>query len=584
MKLDFDPDSKTLLFDEYADLPSVDAGLRAGMRLRVPPHMVQELLLEGQHGPLKASTESGARYSFREDHLATCWTAGIDQMICIPSGGGNKYEKAYLDYSCMLSPTTAHVLAVFVKPEEADEYRKRYPALILIELPDRKKDLPAIEQIAKVGDARFWIKAFVMQLRLYAEKASAIAASAFFQRCFMLDDDVICLHNLESPPDKPCKLEDMLKTIRHDQLPKEYKEAPLIGFHCRRRPGSQRPEAWTTDSELGTALATALSVSTADGVTQFHPYASLGEDVGFDQALRLVKATRQQQPSEQPEQPRFTIASVKCNLFSYQRANSGDTAGANREPDGFAKALVRAFEATGFDPAVRIDHSGTYPLLPSLHAWTWQKVSLGQGAPSFKSTHFLFTRPDEQHLGRLRDGSVKQGVLIFLSDQDLPHSNPGIAFPEAIELFRRKLRCPGLIVASQEALDQLPGPLANDLLVYSEAMHTVPWGAPTTYRFCKLQPQSRVFRRGEAGRAEEEGTAKKEESKQQDEKTPKKKAPANRMDPFDWKGLYQTDTLPSQWLMQGEREIDRSRRKKRGRRPRRKRGGRPRRSSGSEPD
>ena len=221
--------------------------------------------------------------------------------------------------------------------------------------------------------------------RLYAEKASAIAASAFFQRCFMLDDDVICLHNLESPLDKPCKLEDMLKTIRHDQLPKEYKEAPLIGFHCRRRPGSQRPEARTTDSELGTALATALSVSIKDGVPQFHLYASLGEDVGFDQALRLA-TTGQQCSSEQlerPASPRFSqVQSLQLPACQLEAIPLEPI-----ESPTALRRLVRAFEAICFDPAVRIDHSGTYPLLPSLHAWTCRRC-LGQGVPS-KSTHFL---------------------------------------------------------------------------------------------------------------------------------------------------------------------------------------------------
>ena len=53
----------------------------------------------------------------REDCIAS---DGIDQMICIPSGGGEKYKKAYLDYSEMISLGTPHVRCVFVKPKDVE--------------------------------------------------------------------------------------------------------------------------------------------------------------------------------------------------------------------------------------------------------------------------------------------------------------------------------------------------------------------------------------------------------------------------------------------------------------------------------
>ena len=103
-------------------------------------------------------------------------------------------------------------------------------------------------------------------------------------------------------------------------LSKRYSRAdclpPLIGFHCRTA-YAQRTATWTGDGELPSAVATALNVSTDAGVPQFHPYAELGEDVGFDQSLRLLKA-------EDGQGLRFPTAALKCNLFSYTRASSGD--------------------------------------------------------------------------------------------------------------------------------------------------------------------------------------------------------------------------------------------------------------------
>eukprot|EP00966_Prymnesium_polylepis_P205999 4773489-Prymnesium_polylepis.2 len=135
-------------------------------------------------------------------------------MICVPSGGGEKYERAYLDYSAFISSDAGshlpHVRCAFVKPEDANKYRCRYVDLILVELP-RRRDIRLLKIIARVGDARFWILAFARQLRLYAERrAEAAAASAtFFKRCFMLDEDVIHLHKLS-----PC-LASRLGARRH---------------------------------------------------------------------------------------------------------------------------------------------------------------------------------------------------------------------------------------------------------------------------------------------------------------------------------------------------------------------------------
>ena len=314
----------------------------------------------------------------------------------------------------------------------------------------------------------------------------------------MLDDDVICLHKHARPfdsknPDDPCTLDDMLcgcdSLLCQDgssRKPRFKILPPLIGFHCRNRAYAQRKETWTADDDLPTALATALNVSTDAGVPQFHPYAELGEDVGFDQALRLATA-------QDGSALRFRIAALKCNRFSYTRASSGDTHGANRDATAFASQLVKAFasDQLGFDPQARIDHTGTYPFLKDNHAWSWQKATLeGQQEAKFKNTQFLFTRPDEDHMGKMSPSSIKQGAFIWLAEDDLPLLEDSINFSDAFSLWHSKLKCAGLLVATDAFVGKLP------VFLIGYAKLSVPWRPQpdfesTEYGFYKVEPLAR---------------------------------------------------------------------------------------------
>ena len=96
---DDDDDDQRLLCGDFVSLPSVKAGLRVGMQVHVPKkllELVEPIFVPGG-GPLEAS--DGGKYSFNATYLERCTQSGIDQMICIPSGGGKKYEVAYLDYT-----------------------------------------------------------------------------------------------------------------------------------------------------------------------------------------------------------------------------------------------------------------------------------------------------------------------------------------------------------------------------------------------------------------------------------------------------------------------------------------------------
>ena len=169
LKLEFDQRSGRRLCGKFEELPSVKAGLQDGMKLRVPRMHVgdDKAVCEDRNKSTASFTciTDETSFSFNDAYLKRCTKEGIGIIICNPSGGGEKYKVAYLDYSLMIKKDTPHVRAVFVKPHDAHEYRKRYPELILIELPERAS-IPKVNEIARVGDARFWIQAFVIQVNL----------------------------------------------------------------------------------------------------------------------------------------------------------------------------------------------------------------------------------------------------------------------------------------------------------------------------------------------------------------------------------------------------------------------------------
>ena len=167
------------------------------MVMHVPPSQMRVLRKDG-NGLLRA--EDGTTYSLNEEYLEQCLDHGIDQMICTPSGGGDKHKVARLEWASLLSESTPpppHVRCIYVKPGELQLYRELYPDLILVALPERSEALTAA---AKVGDARFWIKASVVQLRLDAQRRGAKATYAFLKRFWMFDDDITGCYKGDARP------------------------------------------------------------------------------------------------------------------------------------------------------------------------------------------------------------------------------------------------------------------------------------------------------------------------------------------------------------------------------------------------
>jgi hypothetical protein len=198
---------------------------------------------------------------------------------------------------------------------------------------------------------------------------------------------------------------------------------------------------------------------------------------------------------------------LKCNAFSYKRVGSGDKRGADRQSTPFAEALVKQFEVAGFDPKVRIEHTGTVPLLKHLHFWSWQNVVLDSGV-RFK--RFRFTRPDELQKS-VR--SIKQGVFIWLADHDLPMcgGQPAVSFDAAFAQFCSKLKGPGLLVATREDAAKLS--MSCQLL--TTLTMEVPWrDEQTSYQLYLLkQPAAAAT----ATPPDDESSGEEEESSEEEE-------------------------------------------------------------------
>ena len=92
--------------------------MRSGLKLHVPPAR-KDVFSPDEQG-LMMDSDSGTRFSLRDSFLEQCVKEGVDQIICTPSGGGDRYESARLDYSRMLPVSTPHLRCIFVKPKDVE--------------------------------------------------------------------------------------------------------------------------------------------------------------------------------------------------------------------------------------------------------------------------------------------------------------------------------------------------------------------------------------------------------------------------------------------------------------------------------
>ena len=111
-------------------------------------------------------------------------------------------------------------------------------------------------------------------------------------------------------------------------------------------------------------------------------------------------------------------------------------------------------------------------------------------APFFKETQFKYTRPDDQHMGKRGNASLKQAVFVWLVEKTLPLCDAGISFKDAIALWRRKIKGPAMLVATEADVGGLPSELQSSCVPSERTAELkVPWcDTPTTYRFYTVQP------------------------------------------------------------------------------------------------
>ncbi|KAL1504736.1 hypothetical protein AB1Y20_008514 [Prymnesium parvum] len=422
LTLKFDQAMADELCREFAPADEAKRGMHEGMQLHIPRNMFEKVLENDDNGCLVHRKENTRPFSFKTEFLQKCQgKEGIAHMICNPSGGG-KYKCAYLDYSKMITEDTPHLRCVFVKKRELEEYRKRYPELLLVQLP------PGSDALF-VGDARFWILAFVTQLRLHAKKQESHVHEEFFSRCIMIDDDITVFHKIERGKEGHHKytavsLVDVLREKPPEKPPGPPGTAQLvglIGYHCRSKHAPGESD-WVDARDLATPVASVLNISTRVKV-QFYMYAELAEDVDFDQRLRLAG-----------------YAVLKCNKYGYTRASSGNDAGASRAPDDSngkcLKAVAKAlYHAVAGGKSKHITCAGTYPYLRVNHPWALQSAFRPLG-------HYQFTF--NRMCGLDHTKQIEHGLFIWIRPEDLPYTPAHLA--ECVEMFLARLRHSAVLV------------------------------------------------------------------------------------------------------------------------------------------
>lgn len=335
----------------------VVGGLQKGLVLHVPATR-SDVIEPAFDGPL-VHNDSPQSYALSEGFLQDCCERGIRQPVCTPSGGGEKYEHALLDLSDMIEDNTPYLRIVFVKPSQRQEYRNRYPSLLLCELPSDD---------GHVGDARFWIKAFCARMLDDGMKRDAAHSRVFFKRFLMLDDDVSCFFD---DKDMPVPLNKMINdTELMDRLTADEPPA-IVGFHCRNP--ARKPGACPFVVNGATAPGMAVVIVRTSVPTQYYPHATHAEDSDFDHRCR-ANALHEPAPT------------IKCNRFRYSVIGSGNVHGADRVRDLFATRLGNALKASGLDPERNVQVVGTYPLRKSFHPWTYRQEHFAQ-------TTFVIIRP-----------------------------------------------------------------------------------------------------------------------------------------------------------------------------------------------
>ena len=107
-----DEELEQLATRDFADLPGFRTMLRAGITLHVPETVLEKYFEKHPKGPFEQRHHGAAAvtYALKRTFVAECVKSGIGSILYVPSGGNARWEKAYLDWSKLITPGTPKTL------------------------------------------------------------------------------------------------------------------------------------------------------------------------------------------------------------------------------------------------------------------------------------------------------------------------------------------------------------------------------------------------------------------------------------------------------------------------------------------
>ena len=103
-----DEELEQLATRDFADLPDIRNMFRAGITLHVPETVLEKYFEKHPNGPFEQRHDGAGpvKYALKRTFVANCVESGIGSILYVPSGGSERWKKAYLDWSKLIKPGT----------------------------------------------------------------------------------------------------------------------------------------------------------------------------------------------------------------------------------------------------------------------------------------------------------------------------------------------------------------------------------------------------------------------------------------------------------------------------------------------
>jgi hypothetical protein len=104
-----DEEVELLATKDFADLPGFRDMFQGGITLHVPKAVLGECFEMDTAGPFEQRhhDDTPVKYALRRTFVAGCMERGIGSILYVPSGGNARWEKAYLDWSELITTGTS---------------------------------------------------------------------------------------------------------------------------------------------------------------------------------------------------------------------------------------------------------------------------------------------------------------------------------------------------------------------------------------------------------------------------------------------------------------------------------------------